>query len=147
MHRKYNNADSFTLIEIIIVLVIVTIIGMISIPRVTTGIETARFRSAISELVTFLRNTHLEAVLERKDLDVIVDFEENILKRDDNKLFNLPPEIILKPEERDSYDAMKYTFFYNGRGTGPKIHLIGSNERKAIVYVDSLSGLARYDFK
>ncbi|MFQ5964110.1 MAG: prepilin-type N-terminal cleavage/methylation domain-containing protein [Candidatus Scalinduaceae bacterium] len=147
MIEKDRNANSFTLIEVIIVLVIVTVVGMISIPRVTNAIESARFRGAISKLITFLRNTHLEAVLTRKDMDVTVDFEENILKRNDGQLFILPPEIILKPEEIDDYDMMKYTFFNNGRGTGPKIQLIGSNERKATVYVDSLSGLARYDFK
>ena len=146
VRRLNNNVESFTLIEIIIVLVIVAIIGAISTPWLTSAIETARFRKAINEVVTFLRDTHLQAVLKRKDMDVTVDLEQNTLKRNDNELFYLPPEIVLKPESSDSKETVKYSFFYNGRGTGPEILLIGNDERKAVVYVDSLSGLAKSDF-
>ncbi len=147
MLRKYRNPRAFTLIELIIILVIITISAVISIPRVTTGIESARFRGAISEVVTFLRNAHLDAVLGQKDISVAVDYTENTLKRDDDQLFYLPPEIILKPTETDSHRAAKYSFFNNGRGTGPRIELIGGNERMAIVYVDLISGLAKYELR
>ena len=147
MSRKYRNSSAFTLIELIIVLVIITIGAVISIPRVTTGIESAKFRGAISEVVTFLRNAHLDAVLGQKDITVTVDSTENTLKRDDNQLFSLPSEIILKPTKTDSHKASKYLFFDNGRGTGPRMELIGSNDRMAIVYVDSISGLAKYELR
>ncbi len=147
MIRKYRNSGAFTLIELIIVLVIITIGAVISIPRVTTGIESARFREATSEVVTFLRNAHLDALLGQKDISVAVDYTENTLKRDDNQLFSLPSEIILKPIKADSHKAAKYTFFNNGRGTGPRIELIGSNERMAIVHVDLISGLAKCDLR
>ena len=146
MLRKYRNPCAFTLIELIIVLVIITIGAVISIPRVTTGIESAKFRGAISEVVTFLRNAHLDAVLAQKDISVAVDYTENTLKRDDDQLFYLPPEIILKPIETNSHSAAKYSFFNNGRGTGPRMELMGENERMAIVYVDLISGLAKCEF-
>ncbi len=147
MSRKYRNPSAFTLIELIIVLVIITISAVISIPRVTTGIESARFRGATSEVVTFLRNAHLDAVLGQKDISVAVDYTENTLKRDDDQLFYLPPEIIFRPTEIDGHKAPKYTFFNNGRGTGPRIELMGSNERMAIVYVDLISGLAKCELR
>ncbi len=147
MIRKHGNNDSFTLIEIIIVLVIMSIVGVITIPRITTAIESVRFRGVISEFVTFLRKAHLEAILERKDIVVTVDFGENTLKMDDDKQYTLPPEIMLEPERQDNYEVTRYKFFKNGRGTGPKIYLIGNDKREAIVYVDSLSGLSGYDLR
>ncbi len=146
MTRKYRNRSAFTLIELIIILVIITIVAVISIPRVTTGIESAKFRGAISEVVTFLRNTHLDAVLGQKDISVAVDYTENILERDDDQLFSLPSEIILKPTEIDGHKTPKYTFFNNGRGTGPRMEIMGGNERMAVVYVDLISGLAKCEF-
>jgi general secretion pathway protein H len=147
MSRKYRNSSAFTLIELIIVLVIITIGAVISIPRVTTGIKSARFRDATSEVVTFLRNAHLDAVLGQKDISVTVDCTENTLKRDDDQLFSLPSEIILKPTKTDSHKAAKYIFFNNGRGTGPRMELIGSNDRMAVVYVDLISGLAKCELR
>jgi prepilin-type N-terminal cleavage/methylation domain-containing protein len=145
MIEKYHNSNSFTLIELIIVLAIVAIIGIIIVPRVTTGIESMRFRETVTEYITFLRNSHLDAILSRKDINVTADLERNILERDDGEELHLSPEIILSPKDSDSYGIAKYVFFYNGRGSGPEIFLIGSNERKALIYIDSLSGLARYN--
>ena len=145
MTGKYRNSDAFTLIELIIVLVIITIGAVISMPRLTTGIDSAKFRGAVSEVVAFLRDAHLDALLERRNISVSVDFKENTLIRDDEQLFNIPPDIILSPIETDDYEITKYTFYNNGRGTGPRMELVDSSERKAIVYVDLISGLAKYD--
>ncbi len=145
MINKYSNSRAFTLIELLIVLVIITIGAVISVPRITTGIDAAKFRNAVSEVVTYLRNVHLDAILERKDIIVSIDYEENVLKRNDDQLFNIPPDIILNPLVIDDSQIVKFTFYNNGRGTGPKVEFIGSNERKATVYVDLISGLAKYD--
>tara|TARA_B100000315_G_scaffold231190_1_gene242324 strand:- start:541 stop:984 length:444 start_codon:yes stop_codon:yes gene_type:complete len=145
MTEKYRNTDAFTLIELIIVLVIITIGAVISVPRISTGIDSARFRGAVSEVVTFLRDAHLDAVLERKNISISLDYKENTLIRDDEQLFNIPPDIILNPIETDDYEITKYTFYNNGRGTGPRMELLGSNERTATIYVDLISGLAKYD--
>ncbi len=145
MINKYSNSKAFTLIELLIVLVIITIGAVISVPRITTGIDAAKFRNAVSEVVTYLRNVHLDAIIERKDIIVSIDYEENVLKRNDDQLFNIPPDIILNPLVIDDSQIVKFTFYNNGRGTGPKVEFIGSNERKATVYVDLISGLAKYD--
>ena len=88
MINKYNNSRAFTLIELLIVLVIITIGAVISVPRITTGIDTSKFRNAVSEVVTYLRNTHLDAILANKDIIVSIYYEENILKRNDDQLLN-----------------------------------------------------------
>ncbi len=145
MTEKYRNTAAFTLIELIIVLVIITIGAVISVPRITTGIDSAKFRSAVSEVVTFLRNAHLDAVLERKNISVSLDYEENALVRDDEQSFNIPPGIILNPVKTGDYEIAKYTFYNNGRGTGPRMKFVDNSERMATVYVDLISGLAKYD--
>ncbi len=145
MINKYNNSKAFTLIELLIVLVIITIGAAISVPRITTGIDASKFRNAVSEVVTYLRNTHLDAILANKDIIVSIDYEENILKRNDDQLFTIPHDIVLNPLVIDDNQIVKFTFYNNGRGTGPRVEFIGSNERKATVYVDLLSGLAKYD--
>lgn len=141
MIGKYNNSNAFTLIELIVVLVIITIGAVISIPRITTGIDSARFRGAVSDVVTFLRNTHMDAILERKDISVSVDLKENALIRDDNQFFSIPSDLLLNPTITDNYKTSKYTFYSNGRGTGPRIEFVDSSERKAVIYVDLISGL------
>jgi general secretion pathway protein H len=145
MTNKCNDCRAFTLIELLVVLVIITIGAAISVPRITTGIDASKFRNAVSEVVTYLRNSHLDAILERKDITVSIDYEENVLKRDDDQIFSIPPDIVLNPLVIDDKQIVKFTFYNNGRGTGPRIEFIGSNERKATVYVDLLSGLAKYD--
>jgi general secretion pathway protein H len=145
MINKYRNSRAFTLIELLVVLVIITIGAVISVPRITTGIDSAKFRNAVSGVVTYLRNVHLDAILERKDITVSIDYEENVLKRNDDQLFTMPPDIILNPVVIDDNQMVKFTFYNNGRGTGPRVEFLGSNERKATVYVDRISGLAKYD--
>ena len=145
MIREYSDSSAFTLIELIIVVAIITIGAVISIPRITTGIDSAKFRGAISEVVTFLRNAHLDAVLKREDISVSVDYNENTLIRDDNLLFYIPKEIAINSTKTGDHEVAKYTFYNNGRGTGPRVEIVGSGERKATVYVDLISGLAKYD--
>lgn len=145
MINKYSNSRAFTLIELLIVLVIISIGAVISVPRITTGIDSSKFRNAVSEVVTYLRNTHLDAIVERKDIIVSIDYEKNALKRNDDQLFTIPPDIALNPLVKDDSQIVKFTFYNNGRGTGPKVEFIGGNERKATVYVDLISGLARCD--
>ena len=145
MTNKCNDCRAFTLIELLVVLVIITIGAAISVPRITTGIDASKFRNAVSEVVTYLRNSHLDAILERKKIIVSIDYEENVLRRDDDQIFSIPPDIVLNPLVIDDKQIVKFTFYNNGRGTGPRIEFIGSNERKATVYVDLISGLAKYD--
>ncbi len=145
MIRMFKDPEAFTLIELIVVVVIISISAVISIPRITTGIEAAKFRHTVSEVVSFLRNTHLDAVLERKDIIVTINYEDNILTRNDDQLFNIPLNIILNSEEIDKDQLTRYTFYNNGRGSGPKMKFFGNHERKATVYVDLISGLAKYE--
>lgn len=142
---KCSNKKAFTFIEIIVVLTIIMISVAILAPRVTTGIASVKFRDSITGVVTFLRKAHLNAMIERKDIDVNIDFEGNMLLID-GESFPLPPDITLEPADSNNEET-KYTFFYNGRGTGPEIHIIGRDKREATIYVDSLSGLARCDFE
>jgi general secretion pathway protein H len=145
MINKDSNSRAFTLIELLIVLVIITIGAVISVPRITTGIDSSKFRHAVTEVVTYLRNTHMDAILERKDIIISIDYEENVFKRNDDQLFDIPSDIVLNPLAIDDNQISKFTFYNNGRGTGPRVEFMGSNERKATVYVDLLSGLAKYD--
>jgi prepilin-type N-terminal cleavage/methylation domain len=145
MINKFSNSRAFTLIELLIVLVIITIGAVISVPRITTGIDAAKFRNAVSDVVAYLRNAHLDAIVEKKEIIVSVDYKENVLRRNDDQLFNIPPDIILNPTLTDDNQMMKFIFYNNGRGTGPKVEFVGNNERKATVYVDLISGFAKYE--
>ncbi len=145
MINKHSSSGAFTMIELLIVLVIITVGAVLSVPRITTGIDAVKFRNAVSEVVTYLRNTHLDAIVERKDIIVSIDYKENVLKRNDNQLFNIPPDIVLSPSLIDDNKIAKFTFYNNGRGSGPRVELVGNDERKATVYVDLISGFAKYD--
>ncbi len=145
MINKHNNLRAFTMIELLIVLVIITIGAVISIPRISTGIDASKFRNAVSEVVTYLRNTHLDAIVAKRDIIVSIDYEENVLNRNDDQLFNIPPDIVLNPLVIGDKKVTMFTFYSNGRGTGPRVEIIGSNERKATLYVDQLSGFAKYN--
>ncbi len=62
MTNKCGNCRAFTLIELLVVLVIISIGAAISVPRITAGIDASKFRNAVSEVVTYLRNSHLDAI-------------------------------------------------------------------------------------
>ncbi len=145
MISKHNNSRAFTLIELLIVLAIITIGAVISVPRITSGIDSSKFRNAVSEVVTYLRNTHLDAILANKNITVSIDYSESVLKRDDDQLYSIPRGIVPSPLLVDDNQIEKFTFYNNGRGTGPKVEFMGRNERKATVYVDLISGLAKFD--
>ncbi len=145
MKRMFLKTNAFTLIELLVVVAIISISAVVSMPRITAGIETAKFRKAVSEVVTFLRNTHLDAVLEQRKIVVSISYEDNILKRNDHQLFDVPLDIIMNSAEADDNKTDKYTFYNNGRCSGPSLKFLGSHERKATVSVDLISGLANYE--
>ncbi len=143
--RRFREPNAFTLIELMVVVAIIAISAVISIPRITTGIESAKFRYAVSDVVSFLRKTHLDAVLERKNIIVTINYEDNTLKRDDDQLFEIPHDIVMSSEEINVNQLARYTFYNNGRGSGPEMKFLGNHERKATVSVDLISGLAKYE--
>ncbi len=145
MINKYSNSKAFTLIELLIVLVIISIGAVITVPRLSTGIGASKFRNSVSEVVTYLRNTHLYAIVPKRNIIVSLDYEANDLRRNNDTLFNVPPDIVINPVVIDDVKVTRFTFYNNGRGTGPRVGFIDSNERKATVYVDLLSGIAKYD--
>ncbi|MCP5007399.1 MAG: prepilin-type N-terminal cleavage/methylation domain-containing protein [Planctomycetes bacterium] len=145
--KNRNRVGAFTLVEVLVVLAIIAVIGVATVPRIAAAIDTVKFRGVVSELITFMRKSHLEAILQKKNIEITIDFENNSLKTDGDKQFVLPPEMTLELAEQSDSETAKYRFFYNGRGTGPQINVLGKNERKATMYVDLLSGLAWYDFQ
>ena len=151
--RKNNplQADGFTLIELIIVLVIIAMAAAVSIPRVGSLFETTSFRKTVNKVIVFLRDARVDAISTGKKISVIVDLENGKLVRltDGGDKINLqmPDEVEVKIEREDKFkdENVGFAFYPNGTASGPRLLLKDTERGKnAIIYLEPLAGFIRY---
>lgn len=73
MHRTPKSREAgFTLIELVVVMVIITIIAMAALPSYRDFFDRYRLRGAVDEAITVIGNARVEAV--KSDRDVAISF-------------------------------------------------------------------------
>ena len=72
-----QKTTGFTLIEIVVVLVIVGIIAGVTIPRFAGSFETIKFRRAMSDIVSFLRESRIASMSTGKAKTVTIDLKKD----------------------------------------------------------------------
>ena len=97
-----QNPAGFTLIEIIIVLVIIGIIAGVTIPRFAGSFETIKFRKAMSDIVSFLRESRIAAMSTGKAKTVTIDLRKGFFWNDDKRILILPPQMETFTDKADA---------------------------------------------
>lgn len=146
-----HNARGVTLIEMLLVVTLIALLGTVSYPSFTAGVESLRLLTASDSVASFLN-----AALNRAErrLELI----ELTVSRGDNKLIlrstepgwseqlDLPDGIritAIHPEiTEQTADGARRIYFYPG-GTAPRIGVEMANRRgvKKIVRVDPVGGV------
>lgn len=140
-----QNPTGFTLIEIIIVLVIVGIIAGVTIPRFAGSFETIKFRKAMSDIVSFLRESRTASMSTGKTKTVTIDLRKGFFWNDDKKILILPPQMETFTDKADAGNerTKHFTFYPNGTAIHEKLGFI-CDKMTAVLHVDPLGGVVYY---
>lgn len=140
-----QKTTGFTLIEIVVVLVIVGIIAGVTIPRFAGSFETIKFRRAMSDIVSFLRESRIASMSTGKAKTVTIDLQKGFCWNDDKKILILPPRMETFTDKADARNERTklFTFYPNGTAIHEKLGFV-CDKMTAVLHVDPLGGLIYY---
>lgn len=153
-----KQADGFTLIELIIVMVILAVVTAVSIPKLGSIFESTSFRRMVNKAIAFLRDARVDALSTGKKISILVDLEEGKLTRlaegEGDKNLQMPAGVELGIEQEGKLkrvqtfgedENVEFAFYPNGTASGPKLFLEDTNRgRNAVIYLEPLAGHVRY---
>jgi general secretion pathway protein H len=136
--------NGFTLLEIIIVLLIVSLIAGVGAARLRASGGEREARTAALELASALRRTRSEAIRRNLDLALLIDVDARSYRvpgRAPRRLDrDLEIQLEAAAEERRDPASAGIRFFADGSATGGSIALRTSGGGRQTVDVDWLSG-------
>lgn len=131
-------AKGFTLIEMVLVLVIAAIMVGVVAPNLMPAVAGARFRSAVSDVVSGLRSVRSDALMHGRETVFVLDIDRHYYQiSGKRKNFVLPDSVRLElfTAEQEKLGARQggIRFFPDGSSTGGRITLSSPGHRE---YVD-----------
>lgn len=144
--RKLNG---FTLLELIIVMLVMGVIMAVGLPRIFTGLDGVKTRGILSDVVTFLRETRMDAVSNGETVRVTVNLPAGTFKTNNGRTLTMPEESGISINVEDEYlyvevEKTGLTFYPNGMASGAKLKFSLNNAEWASISLDPLTGLANY---
>lgn len=135
---RYKQAYGFTLLELIVVLSIALALLGLGVPRMVSTMGAMEFRRGVVLTVSFLRRSHLDAVVKGDTLRL--KLEGNRLTRSDGREFPAPGglRLSLPLESKDSTLAV---FSPSGRNTSQRLYISDKHKRRAVISIDPLSSI------
>lgn len=141
MNWRFN--QGFTLLELIIVLVIMAVGFAYGAPNFARTLESVRFKSAVREVASSLRQVRGIALSQGREAVFFLDVEKHIFRIDRNKPQRLPQAIELTLQTAQSELAGpgqgNIRFFPDGSGTGGRV-VLALGKLKKRVDVNWLTG-------
>ena len=136
-------APGFTLIEVMVVLVLVSIVITVAAVSLTRGLTGAKVRAAGQDLVAALRYTRAQAIVTRTQQVMEVDVESRSYVAPKRKSVQLPKDMEMRlltaAEEQTGESSGRVRFYPDGSSTGGRIKLI-SGKRVWDVEIAWLTG-------
>ncbi len=128
---------------------IMGIVTAVGVPKLFTGIDSAKSRSVLSETVVFLRKARMDALANSATVKVTVNFESRTFSSSSGDEFEIPEELGISLRSEKDYlfaeaEESAFTFFPNGMASAGKIIVSRGDASYAIIFLDPLSGLANY---
>ena len=164
--RKWRNSRGFTLFELLIVLLIISVVSAFVGPRLGSSMSNMELKTAAKKIAASLRYARSQATWEGTTYVAVFDFSGNrvlfssVNVRSDemnavaaadeskttgvSKTYDLPKTIQLEKAISDSgeFDSGLFTisFFPAGGSSGGEITLINDRERRYSIKVDFILG-------
>ena len=145
MPRRQGAAAGFTLVEMIVVLVIVSLVLALVGTSISRNISGAEMRTAARKVAASLRYTRTQAILSKSEQVFTVDTENRTYQAPERQLENLPEgmnvELNTARSEVTSENVGGIRFYPDGGSTGGNVRL-EANGRVYQVNVAWLTGEA-----
>jgi type II secretion system protein H len=162
--------NGFTLLELLVVLIIISLVSAFVIPRLVSPINSTRLKTTVNKVSSVLRQASNIAATEKKYFIVLFDLKNNrlcmlpaeqlqltsILEHPSNtelteqiNAFYLPKDIRfmenLSTIEQIDADAFIIYFFPNGTSSGGQIVLSNDKSMKYKIKVDFITSIIHID--
>lgn len=141
---KIINKRGFTLIELIVVLIIISISSSVLFLNIK-NIHTVNGKKFTSLFVRLLQKSRVNSIVNDKTSILIIDPEKRKIYIKDNKkdYINIPQDITITAENIIEQDGKSYIYFYNnGSSTGMNINIYSEKFSKKII-VDKVTGFIK----
>ena len=143
-----RHEKGFSLFELIVVLVLLSLVAAVVLPSFTTGMQGIRLNTAARDMVTKLKQARSRAIAEQKVFRVAFgspEQEESTYSITDD--YGVELEKIELPRGfkliLDSEVEPVVSFYPNGRSSGFQLLIENQQEYRLAVEVDRISGLAK----
>jgi general secretion pathway protein H len=149
-HKKFGIARGFTLVELMVVLVIISLVMGLVATSMSRNISGAEARAASRNLLASLRYTRARAIIDKEEKVFEVNTENRSYQAPGRKLIELPEgvdvTITTARSEFTSESVSGIRFFPDGGSTGGHIELM-VNDREYRVNIAWLTGEAKMERK
>jgi prepilin-type N-terminal cleavage/methylation domain-containing protein len=152
--RNQKPETGMTLIEMIVVVGIISLIVGVSLPAVTSGIDTLRLNAATNSVVSFVNSGLNRAERRQQVVELTISKNENALMMRSTELgffrkLEMPEGVSIThilPELPENPDAPRIFMLYPG-GTPPRfgLQLMNRKNVERIVRVDPITGVPRIE--
>ncbi len=143
--------SGFSLFELLVVLVLLSLAAAVVLPSFTSGMEGVRLNTAARDMVTKLKQARSRAIVEQKVFRVVFASPEQ--EREESTAYAITDDYGVELEKiglpRDFKMILDprlepmVSFYPNGRSSGFRLMLENRSQHRLVVEVDTISGLAR----
>lgn len=158
--KALNNPKGFTLLELLVVLVLISLATALAAPRMTAPLENLQLKTAAKKIAAALRYSRSLAAGEKKNRICVFDFKAQAVRiypepeAGDNSeaaetpppafAYSLPKGVMLKQAAAGAEiltdGAFQLVFFASGASSGGDIVLANDRGRAALIHVDFITG-------
>ncbi len=141
--------DGFTLLELIVVIVIMTVFASLIMPRFTAQLHSARRRACFEDLTTVVRMARFQAVETGRRQEVRFDLEHETVALVGNgapsitKILPRGMDILSVSQgakQKTTYGVVKVPFLVDGTTMRIQVRIRDGNERGVVYEIDGATG-------
>ena len=146
----------FTLFELLVVLVLLSILTAITIPAFGRGMALGKLQTSSREVAAAVRLARARALLEQQPFILSFDMENNLIGLSSQDLkyqksYRLAEGVLLKkvssPDDPEKQNRSEQFFFFTPNGMSQRLEIVLSNERGREMKItqDALTGSPRIE--
>lgn len=153
-NQKLETCSGMTLIEMVVVVGIISLIVGVSLPAVTSGIDSLRLNAATTSVVSFVNSGLNRAERRQQVVEITISKNENALSMRSTepgffRKLELPDGVTIThvlPESLENPDEPRIFMLYPG-GAPPRfgVQLMNRRNVERIVRVDPITGVPRVE--